>query len=296
MGGEKTEVTTAVPGFEELTIGYNDDTRTMSIGGIPDKTYCLLEYTTTARAVGEQVYTNTATLTGGGSHSHTVTRTYTVQNASAGINSRTTNLKLKKIDENNVTTTIDGARFELYECALAGETLDYWRKDRVNPDPSTEGDDTQIRALDWNKINAALDPASPDHQKLLADFSIASETLKDTQTTANGGIAEFRTVYDYTLYYWKETSTTPDYDAEEIGVPHYFVLYSEKHAHGGADMIGQTYGKPQGSQGPGRRLLVGQWQDRGLYGLRQQHHLERQQHRKRLYLHLRHQAVAGGQR
>ncbi len=246
-GDTRTQVTLPTESdsiFKDLTLSYNDDTRTMVIGGIPDKTHCVLEYDVTARAMGTQTYTNTATLVGGGSHSSTVTEDHTVQYANAGMTSRTTSLKLKKFDENNVTRTIAGATFELYECTLAGGLLADWTTERDNPDPSTDGDDTKITVFDVDKINAAIaaGPGSAQYEKLIADFTIESSAKPvissgNTLTTGTDGIITFKPVYENKLYFWKETATSSEYDAEEIGIPHYFVLYSEKKQN----TLGETY-------------------------------------------------------
>ena len=243
--GARTIATSAIAGFEDLTISYNDDTRTMSIGGIPDMMHCELEYSTTARALGTQSYSNTATLIGGGSHSHTITETHTVQHGSGGVTSRMTSLKLKKFDENDVTHAIQGAQFELYECTLAGGVLSDWTTTRTNPDPAVSGDTTEITVLDTAKISAAISagPGNADYEKLLQDFKIVSWTKSgETKTTNENGLVTFQPVYEDKVYYWKETATASGYDTAEIGVPHYFVLYPEKYANNtDGHTIGDVY-------------------------------------------------------
>ena len=243
--GARTIATSAIAGFEDLTISYNDDTRTMSIGGIPDMMHCELEYSTTARALGTQSYSNTATLIGGGSHSHTITETHTVQYGSGGVTSRRTSLKLKKFDENDVTHAIQGAQFELYECTLAGGVLSDWTTTRTNPDPAVSGDTTEITVLDTAKISAAISdgPGNADYEKLLQDFKIVSWTKSgETKTTNEKGLVTFQPVYEDKVYYWKETATASGYDTAEIGVHHYFVLYPEKYANNtDGHTIGDVY-------------------------------------------------------
>ena len=90
---------TAPDGIE---VSYNDDSRLLSIREIPDRTPLLLTYTCIARAQGQDTFTNTATLVGGGSHSASTHETHTIQTNDAGVAVDGIEMFMHKIDENNI--------------------------------------------------------------------------------------------------------------------------------------------------------------------------------------------------
>ena len=85
-----------------LEVSYNDDSRLLSIREIPDRTPLLLTYTCIARAQGQDTFTNTATLVGGGSHSASTHETHTIQTNDAGVAVDGIEMFMHKIDENNI--------------------------------------------------------------------------------------------------------------------------------------------------------------------------------------------------
>ena len=98
--------------IQVIRVSYNDDTRYLTVINIPDKIHFRVTYNTVARAQGTDTFENTAVLTGGGSHSASTHESHTIQKSGGNISGGTANISLRKIDENDISTKIQGATFE----------------------------------------------------------------------------------------------------------------------------------------------------------------------------------------
>lgn len=214
-----TEVSAADEG---LVVSYNDDTRLLAIAGLHDKTAYRIEYKNKVRTQGEDTFVNTATLTGGGSHSSTTSEKHKFENVTDESISYDMELDLRKIKETDITQYLPGVTFELWEVELA-------------IDPSTLTD------AQWEQlyIDTNNDEYSP---WMLNSFKMVGKKKLDTVTTTaeNRGVVRLPhkatgepgdetgiQINPLTVYYWIETeNTNPDFKAENV--PHYFVLYPDK--------------------------------------------------------------------
>ena len=214
-----------------LAISYNDDSRLLSIRNIPDKTHLTLTYHCYARSQGEDTFTNTATLIGGGSHSSTITDKHNIQTNDAGVKVDGIDMNLHKIDENNISKNLAGAEFQLYECELEIGDLtnpetynqDYWddllaMMDRITAGNGTEEEIAQVKAqFKIKNYNPIGDPA------------VSGET----------GFTQFTGLNEHKLYAWKEVKTPVDGDTTYTASDeyHYFVGY--QHIDVNTDQIPQ---------------------------------------------------------
>lgn len=194
-----------------LVVSYNDDTRVLAIAGFTDKTAYRIEYKNKVRTQGTDTFTNTATLTGGGSHSSTVTETHKFENVTDDGTSYDMELDLHKIKETDITKSLAGVTFELHQLELAIDpfylTDEYWEQLFTDTNNGVYSDE------------------------VLANFKKTNNILLETITTGADGIAKFPTgrisIQPKTVYYWIETANAnPDYEPENV--PHYFVLYPDK--------------------------------------------------------------------
>ena len=198
---------------EGITVSYNDDTRLLHIQDIPDRTPLLLTYTCIARAQGTDTFTNTATLIGGGSHSDTDSKEHKIQVDEAGVAVDGISAYLLKIDENNVTKTLAGAQFQLYECPLAIGDLtekpqEYWDNLLAQMDRITAGGGTDAEI------------AAIKEQFAITDWV----PVGDPQTSREGGrIPGWEGLSEHKLYAWKEVTTPENYTGSSEY--HYFVGY-----------------------------------------------------------------------
>ena len=185
-----------------LEVSYNDDSRLLAIRGIPDQTSVLLTYTCFARAQGQDTFVNTATLIGGGSHSSTVSKQHNVQTNDAGVKIDSLELNLHKIDENDISTDLSGAKFQLYECELAKGEMSY------------------VTDHEW--LHSLLNKKLTDAE--LAQFKITNyRPIGDPVVTGRTGFTQWGRLNECKLYAWKETEAPSGYTASDEY--HYFVLY-----------------------------------------------------------------------
>lgn len=210
-----------VPGTETpegLQISYNDDARLLIIDKIPDKTPLVLTYGCYARAQGEDTFTNTATLIGGGSHSASDTKKHTIQTSEAGVKVEGIQFNMLKIDENNISEKLAGAKFQLYKCNLAIGNLS------VDDGSNTYNQAWWNNLLDrMNRINAGNGTAD-DIQWVRDRFRIDSiEQVGEPVTTGITGFTQFTGLREHVLYAWKEVQAPDGYTAN--GDFHYFVGY-----------------------------------------------------------------------
>lgn len=195
-------------------ISYNDDSRLLSLTNIPDETPMILVYQAAARSQGEDTYRNTATLIGGGSHSASTNEKHTVQVNDAGISVDGIIMNLHKIDENNVTKDLKGAKFQLYECVLkAGDLTDpaynqaYWDEllgvvNRISAGTATQEEITRINT----------------------EFKIVRyDKVGEPVVTGENGYTQWSGLREHRLYAWKEIEAPEEYTGNADY--HYFVAY-----------------------------------------------------------------------
>ena len=222
--------------FRAIKVSYNDDTRYVTVVNIPDKIHFRLTYNTIVRAQGTDTFENTAVLTGGGSHSASTHETHTIQKSGGNIAGNTSNITLRKIDENDISAKIEGATFEIYKCTLRNP--DAWKYPVQVPitsiDPETSMETitwVEVNHFDFNRIEAAIPNSytgyagNTETAQLKEDFEIIDTMLLGEVHSGAGGIVHMPdTLNEETLYYWVETAAAEGYTAE-LNVPHYFVVY-----------------------------------------------------------------------
>lgn len=198
-----------------LEVSYNDDSRLLSIRKIPDNTPLLLTYTCIARAQGQDSFDNTATLIGGGSHSASTHVTHTIQTNDAGVSVDGLFMSIQKIDENNITQTLGGAKFQLYECELAIGDL-------TNPDTYNQ--------QYWNQLLAKMDEitaggGTPEEiAQFKRDFKITNyRPIGEPVETGSNGFTQWEGLSEHKLYAWVEVESPDGYVSN--GDYHYFVGY-----------------------------------------------------------------------
>lgn len=206
---EDSELTLVDAEAEGIVVSYNDDSRMLTISGLKDKTAYRIAYNNVVRAQGQDTFTNTATLTGGGSHSSTVSEQHKIEVFNDDTVSYDMDLKLRKIIETNITRYLPNVTFELHKLTLAVDTETFT--------------DAQWEAL-YNETNAAGYVADPR-------FKIINNQIIDTVVTTdeNKGIVDLGKdikIEPKTVYYWIETKNeNPGFEAEME--KHYFTLYPE---------------------------------------------------------------------
>ena len=212
-----------------LQVSYNDDSRLLSIQNIPDETPLLLTYTCVARAQGLDTFRNTATLIGGGSHSSSTTEEHTIQTNDAGAKIDGIELMLHKIDENNISQNLSGAKFQLYECKLEiGELTnpetydqDWWEALLAKVDRMTAGTATQ-EEIDY--VN--------DKFKITEYVPVGNEV-----ETRSSGYTQWTSLNEHKLYAWVETEAPVNYSGYAPDDYHYFVGY--QHIDVNSDQVPQ---------------------------------------------------------
>ena len=225
-----------VPGDEVLTkdiVSYNDDSRLLAVTNIPDQTPMILVYQAAARAQGEDTFSNTATLIGGGSHSASTNKKHTIQVNDAGVRVDGIEMNLHKIDENSITTSLKDAKFQLYECKLAiGELInpedynqEWWENLLALVDKRTAGNATEdeIAYIDQN-------------------FKIVEYVpVGDPVITGEGGYTQWDGLSEHKLYAWKEVEAPDQYTGNQDY--HYFVGY--QHIDVNSDLVPQKLLSPE---------------------------------------------------
>ena len=225
-----------------INIAYDDDTRYLTISGIPDQTAYNLTYDAQAKGKGTDTFSNTAVLVGGGSHSSTVEKEHTVQMVEGSFATSGVSLGLKKVDQNNITKSLEGAKFELYKYTMCLETKYTYQSGRTysaadscdNPWlTTTTYNGVTYYVYDYVKIeavrNGTYTGTDVDMDLLKEDFEISSNTkvdLSNNDTTDSRGELTFGGLEEWAFYYWIETEAPEDY-AIYSSVPHNFVLYSQ---------------------------------------------------------------------
>ncbi|MBQ9211819.1 MAG: Cna B-type domain-containing protein, partial [Clostridia bacterium] len=225
-----TKVTPGSGDYADVTVTYNDDSRIFTIGGLPDNTAYRVTYKTTIRALGEDTFTNTATLTGGGSHSSTVTDKHKNEWADASSTAIDMSLYLRKIDENNITKTLNDVTFELYELSLVGplpDTDEEWLELYDQIDYIQHHDDATAAAY-LADIRARFKIVQGSDDQVGDAVTTGKQTVG--RNKLDDGIVMFPSgsqhINEKKLYYWVETeNNNENYKAEND--PHYFVLYPE---------------------------------------------------------------------
>ena len=218
--------------FGDVKVSYNDDTRYLTILNLPDEVHIRLTYNTVVRAQGEDTYVNTATLTGGGSHSATTNEKHVVQKSGGNISGNTSSIQLRKIDENNISVKVAGATFEIYRCELSN--LGAWMYATQDPLSNSNGtiNYTEGTHINFNEVERVVPNSykgyeggtAEEKEKLAQDFKIVNRTRIATVVSDGNGMITSPVLHEETLYYWVETATADGFTAE-LNVPHYFVVY-----------------------------------------------------------------------
>ena len=189
-----------------IIVSYNDDSRLLSISGIPDQTHYTLTYTCIARAQGQDTFENTATLIGGGSHSDSTSEKHTISTEEAGVMVDGLMLNLHKIDENGLEKDLAGAQFQLYECELA------------------IGDLTNKLKYPSTFWNAFLDHTDDPQYNVEENYKIINyKPIDEVKTTGINGMTDWERLSENKLYAWKEIKAPDGYVCNSDY--HYFVLY-----------------------------------------------------------------------
>ena len=218
-----------------LQVSYNDDSRLLSIQNIPDETPLLLTYTCVARAQGEDTFRNTATLIGGGSHSSSTSEKHTIQTNDAGTKIDGIMLSIHKIDENNISQNLSGAKFQLYECQLViGELTNpetysqsWWEDLLAKVDRMTAGTATQDE-IDYVKENFKITDYVP---------------VGGAVETGSTGYTQWTSLNEHKLYAWVETEAPEGYSGYAPDDYHYFVGY--QHIDVNYDVLPQPLLSPE---------------------------------------------------
>ena len=201
--------------YPGLAISYNDDSRQLAIRNIPDATPLVLVYSCYARAQGEDTFTNTATLIGGGSHSSTVTDKHNIQTNDAGVKVDGIDMNLYKIDENDIGKELEGAYFQLYECELAIGDLTH---------PETYNQAWWDDLLEKVNRRTAGTSTQEENNYIDANFKIVKYTpVGDPVVTGDKGYTQFSSLNEHKLYAWKEVGFPDNYTGNQDY--HFFVGY-----------------------------------------------------------------------
>lgn len=210
-----------------IDVSYNDDARLLSLREIPDRTPLLLTYTCIARAQGEDTFTNTATLVGGGSHSDSTSEKHTIQTNDAGVKIDGIEMSIHKIDENNISNNLAQAKFQLYECELAIGDLtntetynqEWWDTLLAKVNRRTAGNAT------------AAEIAEIDDQFKIINYKPVGEPI----VSGTNGYTQWTGLNEHKLYAWKEVEAPEGYTGNEDY--HYFVAY--QHINVNTDVLPQ---------------------------------------------------------
>jgi len=189
-----------------VQIIYNDDTRVLSIEGIPDHQYYRVFFTAGMRTVGgtdEETFTNTVTLFGAGSYSDTIEEKHVSAQFDAHAHG---GMSMRKLDENNIRKGLEGAVFELYKVHTTPVSLQ----------PVVSGG----KVTSYNVEETGDKTYRAEQITVGADAN--GQYTSDKNGTVKFGTFEFE---PNTLYYWIERQAPEGYTAE-LDAPHYFVLYN----------------------------------------------------------------------
>ena len=237
--GTETEIT------DDLDISYNDNSRILSISNIPDKEYVKLTFAVDSRTQGTNVFNNTATVIGGGSHSSSVHKEHSIATSYATLGGDEVSIHLKKIDENNITKKLPGAEFKLYEAVWECGTPSPALMDRL--------------MADWIDDNYFSNP-NKDYSYIYENFKItgyqevtSAEKQKDSQhgqgkvyvTGADDGMISWDEglLYDMKVYAWEEVAAPEGYTGV-LNDKHWFIVYPEKSE---SDTVYNTQNYPWGT-------------------------------------------------
>ena len=211
-----------------IEVSYNDDARLLSLRKIPDRKPLLLTYTCIARAQGEDTFTNTATLVGGGSHSYSTSEKHTIQTNDAGVQIGGIEMSIHKIDENNISNNLAQAKFQLYECELA--IGDLTNTEKYN---QKWWDDLLAKVNRRTAGNANADEiAEIDGQFKIKNYKPVG---KPKVSGTNGYTPQWTGLNEHKLYAWKEVEAPEGYTGNEDY--HYFVAY--QHINVNSDVLPQ---------------------------------------------------------
>ncbi|MBO7674280.1 MAG: hypothetical protein J6S63_04655, partial [Atopobiaceae bacterium] len=209
-----------------ISISYNDDTRQLTVAGIPDKRHFKVAYDAVSRANGFSTFANTATLIGGGSHSDKVSDQHGITNDGESFwGNRHPYVDLKKIDENDITNKLSGAKFKLYKVILknSDETKNWTRADWMDLLEKVESGDPAV--LEQVKKDFAMVGKQQIGGNDLTTGSDGMLTLEYEQLPTDSSDSTTGTyLQEHTVYCWEETDPPNDYKVTNKG-PHYFVLY-----------------------------------------------------------------------
>lgn len=218
-----------------ISISYNDDTRQLAIAGIPDERHFKVAYSAVSRAYGFSTFNNTATLVGGGSHSDKVSDQHGVTNDGDSFwGNRHPKVDLKKIDENDITNKLNGAKFELYKVNLknSDETKKWTCADWMDLLAKIESKDEAVLAQikkDFVQVGEPVkigetytsgtnpvDGLPNDSGMLQLEYEVfPNPTIEDDTGTY---------LQEHTVYFWRETEAPDGYKITNAG-NHYFTLY-----------------------------------------------------------------------
>ena len=209
-------------------VSYNDDARLLSLREIPDRKPLLLTYTCIARAQGEDTFTNTATLVGGGSHSDSTSEKHTIQTNDASVQIEGIEMSIHKIDENNISNNLAQAKFQLYECEL--EIGDLTNTETYN---HAWWEDLLAKVNRRTAGNATADEiAEIDGQFKIKNYKPVG---KPKVSGTNGYTPQWTGLNEHKLYAWKEVEAPEGYTGNEDY--HYFVAY--QHINVNSDVLPQ---------------------------------------------------------
>ena len=233
---------TEVGALTDVDISYNDDTRMLTINKIPDGHHYTLTFRCVVRATGEDDFVNTVTLTGNGSHSDMVEDKHTVQRVDATIGGEDSELYIHKVDENNITKSLQGAKFRLYrqplDITLVQADLQKLYQAYIGAD-NTAGtsDDGKLTPADIQKIadECTLEIFGFNGEGVEMPNALAGND-NGQYVTDDKGMITFQTLKPWEVYYWVETEAPVDPDTNQqytaSGEPHYFIVYKETDADG----------------------------------------------------------------
>ena len=206
---------------------YNDDNRMLTVENLQDSTHYILRYRVRVRALytpdmdlvetgtKEYVIPNYATLEGGNTWSETIKKEHKTEVDAASIMG---GIQLVKIDENDPTTVLPDAVFELYECETGIEiTYDHDHVvQEINTDNMLE-EFVMHQVLDYKyDVNGQI--VGEDHDEDGSNYTYTSK--------ADGAVDFGSNLKENTLYCWIEKQFPTGY-LGDTGTPHYFVIYYE---------------------------------------------------------------------
>lgn len=145
-----------------IEVSYVDDTRTMMIR-LPDAQKFTVQFQVNATSTGTaaQTFSNTVSLQGKGYWEDTHTESHIIRHHQGSAVATEARITLYKIDGNNVTDLLKGAKFDFYRCIL-DENDRIIGKELVDQDKTTGNDGMVHWYLPGSTISTTpVPPPSP---------------------------------------------------------------------------------------------------------------------------------------